>query len=155
MPKIEKEELHVWEQKHIDGSGLYATSDWPGWEKYIGKKPFPVDKKVEKFGYVYLVRLSSGECKIGKSMTVARRVSDLQTANPKKIDLLHFFPAADALKVEASLHRAFAHKKISNEWFTLNDEEIRRFCSIQEYMEDELKISSQGGNSDDEFARDK
>lgn len=37
MPEKEKEALHEWERTHL-GHG-FGTSDWPGWEKYIGKPP--------------------------------------------------------------------------------------------------------------------
>jgi hypothetical protein len=39
MPEDEKLALQEWERTHKDG--LTPTSDWPGWEKYIGKKPVP------------------------------------------------------------------------------------------------------------------
>ena len=37
----EKQSFDAWESTHVDGSGLCVTGDWPGWEKYIGKKPVP------------------------------------------------------------------------------------------------------------------
>ena len=37
LPDHERAELHDWESEHVDGSGVCATSDWPGWEKHIGK----------------------------------------------------------------------------------------------------------------------
>ena len=39
MPREEMQALLEWERKHVDGSGTFCTSDWPGWEKYIGKMP--------------------------------------------------------------------------------------------------------------------
>lgn len=27
----ERVELTAWENAHLDGSGLYGTTDWPGW----------------------------------------------------------------------------------------------------------------------------
>jgi hypothetical protein len=38
MPEEEKQTLGEWERTHLDGATV-ATSDWPGWEKYIGKRP--------------------------------------------------------------------------------------------------------------------
>ena len=35
----EKEELASWESENL-GTGEKATSDWPGWEKYIGPPPW-------------------------------------------------------------------------------------------------------------------
>lgn len=37
MPEVEKNSLLEWEKNHLDGTT--GTSDWPGWEKYIGKRP--------------------------------------------------------------------------------------------------------------------
>lgn len=35
----ERGELAEWESEHVDGSGKFNTSDWPGWEAHIGKRP--------------------------------------------------------------------------------------------------------------------
>lgn len=40
MPAHEKESLEKWEAENLDGCTV-GTSDWPGWEKYIGSKPVP------------------------------------------------------------------------------------------------------------------
>lgn len=39
MSLEEREHLHAWELENLPDS-LLATSDWPGWEKYIGKPPW-------------------------------------------------------------------------------------------------------------------
>ncbi len=38
MTKEQMDELEDWEVKNIDGHSI-GTSDWPGWEPIIGKKP--------------------------------------------------------------------------------------------------------------------
>lgn len=40
MPEHERQELKEWERANLDGRTV-GTSDWPGWEKYIGKPPVP------------------------------------------------------------------------------------------------------------------
>lgn len=45
MPERERLALEEWERTHIDGHT--GTSDWPGWEKYIGKKPVPPSSQPE------------------------------------------------------------------------------------------------------------
>jgi hypothetical protein len=40
MPEEEKQALVEWERIHRDEATV-ATSDWPGWEKDIGKRPRP------------------------------------------------------------------------------------------------------------------
>jgi hypothetical protein len=34
----ERAELDEWEKQNLDGS-FVCTSDWPGWEKHIGRRP--------------------------------------------------------------------------------------------------------------------
>jgi hypothetical protein len=38
LPEAKKKEVHEWDRTHVDGHSV-ATSDWPGWAKYIGKMP--------------------------------------------------------------------------------------------------------------------
>lgn len=40
LTEEEKQSLKEWDQTEVDGSGKFATSDWPGWEKYIGLPPW-------------------------------------------------------------------------------------------------------------------
>ena len=35
----ERQQLAEWDRTRVDGSGAVGTADWPGWEKYVGKKP--------------------------------------------------------------------------------------------------------------------
>lgn len=96
LPPQDRDELHAWEAQHVDGSGTYGTSDWPGWEKYIGKlQPLP-PKATSTFGYVYLVQSDTGYYKIGSSRSVPGRIQQLQCANPGQLKLLHQFPSANA-----------------------------------------------------------
>ena len=39
LTEDEKRELAEWDRTRVDGSGKVGTSDWPGWEKHIGRKP--------------------------------------------------------------------------------------------------------------------
>jgi hypothetical protein len=130
LPKIEQDELHAWESSHVDGSGNFGTSDWPGWEKYIGKFEPPRKQEAVTFGYVYLVRSGTGHCKIGSSKNVATRIRQLQCANPENLVLLHQFPSVNAKEDELGLHKKFAQKRIRNEWFALTYEDIESICGI-------------------------
>jgi hypothetical protein len=40
LTEEDKKLLEEWDREVVDGSGKYATSDWPGWEKYIGLPPW-------------------------------------------------------------------------------------------------------------------
>lgn len=130
LPQHERDELHAWELQHVDGSGTYGTSDWPGWERYIGTFE-PLGRMAKNtFGYVYLIQSKTGECKIGSSVSVSARLRQLQCANPGLLSLLHAFPSANALQDELALHDAFAHKRIRNEWFALTESDISRIRAI-------------------------
>jgi len=130
MPDDEKEALLAWEKGHVDGSGAFASSDWPGWAKYIGPIPDPTPDKKSSFAHIYLIRASTGECKIGVSRNAQTRLAQLQTASPVPLTLLHCFPAMNARGVEAELHKRFDVKRVRNEWFLLSAEDIAVVCAI-------------------------
>jgi len=37
LSEEEKQAFDEWESTHVDGSGLFGTGDWPGWERYISE----------------------------------------------------------------------------------------------------------------------
>lgn len=47
MPELDKQALHEWERQRLSVDERRATSDWPGWERYIGKFPM-ADVEPEK-----------------------------------------------------------------------------------------------------------
>src|SRR6266404_7887913 len=55
MPEPEKQALVEWERSHVDHCNV-ATSDWPGWEKYIGKRPQQQEKTTIKKPIPYRLR---------------------------------------------------------------------------------------------------
>lgn len=130
MPEEERATLGAWEYEYVDGSGTYGTSDWPGWEKYIGKwDPTPYAGPDRK-GFVYLLQTQSGLCKIGWTKSVMSRVRQLQCGNPEPLLLLHHFRSENAQRDERKLHRLFAYKLVRNEWFALTDQDIENVRSI-------------------------
>ncbi len=78
--------------------------------------------------YTYFIKDQLGYVKIGRSKQVKARVSQLQTSNPTKLELIG---ALEGDK-EEQLHLRFKASKVMNEWFILNDEiltYIRDNCS--------------------------
>jgi hypothetical protein len=129
MPASEREALHAWESVHVDGSGAYGTSDWPGWEKYIGKfKPQP--KIPNTSGYVYLVQSEPGHCKIGSTKSVDTRIKQLQCANPSLLSLIHYFRSRNAKQDELALQAKFVGRRIRNEWYALRADDIFEICAL-------------------------
>ena len=133
MPEEEKSALHAWEAVHVDGSGALGTSDWPGWEKYIGKFHLAPEKEARTFGYVYLLRAATGEYKIGKSLVVPRRLAQLQTGSPVELQLIHQFPAVNAAKAERALHKRFVSRLVRSEWFLLTESDVASISAIEQW----------------------
>lgn len=130
MPEAEREELDKWEKDNLDGHSV-GTSDWPGWEKYIGARPTFDDRTVDRFGFIYLIRSGvSNRYKIGISKNVPSRLNTLQTGNPEMLSLLRAFPAIDALKQEQDLHSHYGEKRVNGEWFVLTEYDVEYFLSI-------------------------
>lgn len=133
MSAEEKKALHAWEASHVDGSGAFGTSDWPGWQKYIGKQPAPELKEKRSFGYVYLVQAALGQYKIGTSLADPRRVAQLQTGSPVELEVVNHFPAMDAKQAESALHKRFLHRQVRSEWFALTESDVAAICAITQW----------------------
>lgn len=86
--------------------------------------------------YVYLLKVSGeGIYKIGVSKNVERRVKQLQTGNPEKIEIIKTFLSQYPYKIENVLHRRYKVKHVFGECFQLTNEDINHFeesCRICE-----------------------
>lgn len=134
MSEQERAALAEWEEQNLDDHSI-GTSDWPGWQKYIGPKPEFEKQDIERSGFVYLIRSGeSNKYKIGISKNVPSRLATLQTANPEKMELICAFASSDARRKEAELHNAFEQRRITREWFELSQDDVRSImsCADQE-----------------------
>jgi Meiotically Up-regulated Gene 113 (MUG113) protein len=139
MPHAEMRELLDWETRNLNGCTV-GTSDWPGWEKYIGQKPTLTDEDIssDRRGYVYLVRAHSGEYKIGRSKDVSARLRNLATSTPFEFELIHKISADDCGLAERTLHARFSEKKIRREWFQLDQRDVVDFSQLAEFSNGEF-----------------
>jgi Meiotically up-regulated gene 113 len=79
-------------------------------------------------GYVYMYQHGSRrEYKIGRTNNRLRREGEISIELPEKIEPIHVIETDDPAGVEAYWHRRFADKKIKNEWFALNANDVRAF----------------------------
>jgi hypothetical protein len=79
---------------------------------------------------VYLLR--EGQCyKIGVSNDISRRLSDLQSGNSRKIEVVAHFKAPEdyCYVFEGAMHRRFSNSHVSGEWFCLSSEELGKLLS--------------------------
>jgi fumarate reductase subunit D len=74
-----------------------------------------------KTRYVYVIS-DGNRVKIGKTTTdPQKRLSTLQTGNPRKLELLHQFECRNPDRLEKYLHKLFASKRERGEWFRLEE----------------------------------
>lgn len=65
--------------------------------------------------------------KIGRTNSLKRRMSKLQTGNPVQLRLLGYIESADEAALEAKLHQKFRQERESGEWFNIEAKEIVPF----------------------------
>jgi len=91
----------------------------------------PVDAgATTKEGYVYMALLKLGRekrYKIGNTVHVDRRMSQISVQLPEKEELVHAISTDDAYGIEDYWHRRFVAKHTNGEWFSLSREDIQAF----------------------------
>jgi hypothetical protein len=65
--------------------------------------------------------------KIGRTNSLKRRMSELQTGNPVQLRLLGYIESGDEVSLEAELHQKFCQERRSGEWFNIEAEKIVPF----------------------------
>lgn len=87
--------------------------------------------------------ITDGEyTKIGIATSLKRRLSGLQTSNPRKLTVVCTIPNSDKHKMqcyEAKLHKYFEKKNMNGEWFDLIESDIKdaekmmgfEFCLVE------------------------
>lgn len=58
---------------------------------------------------------------------VENRIKEFKTGNSNNLEIVSVFESKWGTKIEAFLHRKYFDKKISGEWFILDEEEVRGF----------------------------
>jgi len=91
--------------------------------------------------YVYFVEaVGAGIIKIGVTVDVSQRVSDLQSCFPYQLKLLTFIPGG--LNLERTLHMLFHEHRFKGEWF--NAEPVRDWIVAGCVVPDELSVNGLG-----------
>jgi hypothetical protein len=141
MPRSEMKKLLAWEHANLNGCTV-STSDWPGWEKYIGNRPAVSDEErsEDRFGYVYIVKALSGEYKIGRSKDVNTRLRSLTTSAPCKLELVHKIRADDSILAESILHTKFSAKRLRGEWYGLVESDLADLLRVTIFSTGEFVI---------------
>lgn len=74
--------------------------------------------------FVYFIADNNGLVKIGVAKNPKKRLKELQTASPRKLNLISTVESDNAFRLEGKLHRRFKEKCVSGEWFELNSDDI-------------------------------
>ena len=96
-------------------------------------------------GYVYLLCDSSKDYiyKIGATRgDINKRIKKLQTGNSGEIFVKSIYETKIPFFIESTLHKRLKHKQVLNEWFELDNDEVKNFineCKDIEEMSDIMK----------------
>jgi len=92
---------------------------------------------------IYLISHENKFVKIGYTKNIHKRLTQLQTSSPVKLDVLYLIEGDTNLEKE--LHKLFGHLVTSGEWFTFND-------SILDYFKDkECLLWSEGFTQSEKY----
>ncbi len=116
-------------ERHF-GLSVSGSSD------YYQKVDKPLRKK--KKGFVYLM-ISRDGYKIGRSWDPKGRLKELKRSAPS-LELIHTFEADDVLLAEKTLHRRFADRRISGEWFDLSPGEVEGIKKIVGFEDEQFLL---------------
>lgn len=72
--------------------------------------------------YIYIAKANNNH-KIGYTKSLTRRLRQMKTAN-HSIEIIHTIPVLNGRVVEKKLHAYFFDKRISGEWYDLNENEV-------------------------------
>ncbi|MFD4862470.1 GIY-YIG nuclease family protein [Streptomyces atratus] len=83
----------------------------------------------------------STRVKIGTSVSPEKRLKELQTGNPDRLEVLWY--TSGGRELEALLHRAFADHRVEGEWFDFGD--VQPVGAIPAAVHQHSGITSRGG----------
>lgn len=81
-------------------------------------------------GYIYLIRASTGQYKIGHTKCVPERMKAFGIHLPFPVELVHTIIVANMRKEEDALHAHFADKRLNGEWFDLALDDVAYIKSL-------------------------
>jgi hypothetical protein len=74
--------------------------------------------------------------------SVETRVKEFKTGNASEFEIVNTFHSKWGTKIESQLHRIFKPKKLSGEWFELEDDDIKLFKEHCQRIHNNLELIS-------------
>lgn len=93
-------------------------------EALLPSEPLQMPEEGVNPDYVYVLQDKGGLYKIGVSNDPQRRVSEMVVKHPDQVTCVHTIPSRSAFQLEAVLHKHFASKCVSGEWFRLTAHDL-------------------------------
>jgi len=93
---------------------------------------------------IYLISATQDGRKVYKigytSREVHDRIREFRTGNSSEMVVESFFASKWARKIEAALHRHFKSRRVSGEWFDLEQSQLAEFLRICQITHDGLEL---------------
>lgn len=83
-------------------------------------------------GFVYLIECE-GKYKIGFTRNIIQRMSFFKNTLPSYPRIVNYIVSNDYKRLEKSLHILFNEKRIKNEWFLLEENDLKTFDKIKNH----------------------
>lgn len=95
-------------------------------------------KKKRTMGFVYLIEDPSNlTYKIGVTRKNDKnRLKRLQTGNSTQLELISIYETQYPFRMESILHNRFQHKRVLNEWYELDVDEVDKFPDTCKEIDD-------------------
>ena len=78
----------------------------------------------------FVIERPSDKIKIGVSVQIRKRLAQLQTGNPNKLELMGWITPEDDYGTEKVLHKRYKEKRVpgggGKEWFTISQDVVLR-----------------------------
>lgn len=133
------------EMDYLDDTTYFRPDDKPEPDEFTIEKPQRTNvmtnddylRIMEKPGYIYLLSSDNGYHKIGRSIDVEDRRSQLEREIPVVIGIEHYFATKYYVAAEAYMHDRFAKYRTGRyEWFMLGKKQTDDFKTFNDYKLD-------------------
>jgi len=93
---------------------------------HCGPIAIPAEREQDSKGFIYVLRVDNGLCKIGRTKHLDDRIYQLGVTLPYDPELVCAVKVDDCIIAESELHELFTHsgKHVKGEWFKLTEGDI-------------------------------
>ena len=101
--------------------------------------------KPSSWGYVYVIKSSSGLCKIGLTSDVHRRLAELRRDYPSEsLVVARVIETDNMMWTERQLHSLFSRRHVHGEWFALMESDFDWIDLIERDIKRYLDLFREG-----------